>query len=74
MFFKDWMLDVCEGFSLHRQTFYLSVDYLDRFLGNISDVQRKDLQLITISCIFVATKLEEYYGTSIDNLANCTGM
>ena len=29
----DWLIEVCEVYRLHRETFYLAVDFIDRFLG-----------------------------------------
>jgi hypothetical protein len=45
-------------FRLHRETFYLSVYFIDRYLSMRSNQSRGNLQLIGISALFVAAKLE----------------
>ena len=42
----DWMIEVCEVYRLHRETFYLGVDFLDRYLGSAEDVPRTRVQLL----------------------------
>ncbi|KAJ8303398.1 hypothetical protein KUTeg_019794 [Tegillarca granosa] len=54
----DWIIEVCEVYRLHRETFYLSVDFIDRFLLANNDIQKNQLQLIGITALFIAAKLE----------------
>ena len=42
----DWMIEVSEVYRLHRETFYLAVDFLDRYLTAVKDMQKTRLQLI----------------------------
>lgn len=42
----DWMMDVCEAYNLHRETLYLSIDYLDRFLSAEENLRKTHLQLL----------------------------
>lgn len=42
----DWIMDVCEAYHLHRETLYLAVDYLDRYLATQNNVLKNHLQLI----------------------------
>lgn len=43
----DWLSEVCEVYTLHRETFYLSIDYIDRYLStNANVVPKQQLQLI----------------------------
>lgn len=42
----DWIMDVCEAYHLHRETLYLAVDYLDRYLATQNNVLKNLLQLI----------------------------
>ena len=41
----DWMMQVCQELGFLRLTFHLSVDILDRFLGQISNFRRDKLQV-----------------------------
>ena len=36
---------VCEVHRLHRETFYLAVDFLDRYLSRARDLPKSQLQL-----------------------------
>lgn len=49
---------VSDAYTLHRQTFYLAQDYFDRFMLLHNDVEKGMLQLIGITCLFVASKVE----------------
>ncbi|XP_035476009.2 G1/S-specific cyclin-E2 isoform X2 [Scophthalmus maximus] len=55
----DWLIEVSDEYTLHRQTFYLAQDYFDRFMSTQNDVEKSMLQLIGITCLFVASKMEE---------------
>lgn len=57
----NWLLEVSLHFRLHRETFYLGIHYLDRFLSLNWDVSKSSLQLIGVACLYVAAKLEEIY-------------
>ncbi|KAK4871549.1 hypothetical protein RN001_015673 [Aquatica leii] len=57
----DWIMEVCEAYHLRRITFYLALDYIDRYLTINPAVPKNHLQLIGISSLFVAAKLEEVY-------------
>lgn len=58
----DWLIEVCEVYKLHRETYYLAVDYLDRFLSTSTlKVTKSHLQLIGITCLFIAAKVIFYF-------------
>jgi hypothetical protein len=42
----DWIMDVCESYKMHRETLYLAIDYVDRYLAIQKDVPKAHLQLI----------------------------
>ncbi|XP_006729836.1 G1/S-specific cyclin-E2 [Leptonychotes weddellii] len=54
----DWLLEVCEVYTLHRETFYLAQDFFDRFMLTQKDINKNMLQLIGITSLFIASKLE----------------
>lgn len=68
----DWLIEVCEVYKLHRETFYLAVDYLDRYLSANIKLSKTRLQLIGITCLFVAAKVEEIYPPKIGEFAYVT--
>jgi len=49
----DWMVEVGEEYKLHRETLFLAVNYVDRFLSQMS-VQRGKLQLVGTAAMFIA--------------------
>ena len=56
----DWLVDVHLKFKLTPETLYLTVNLIDRYLYNVN-VQRTKLQLVGITCLFIACKYEEIY-------------
>ncbi|KAH0617553.1 hypothetical protein JD844_015934 [Phrynosoma platyrhinos] len=54
----DWLLEVCEVYMLHRETFYLAQDFFDRFMLTQKNINKTMLQLIGITTLFIAAKLE----------------
>nr|XP_039260936.1 G1/S-specific cyclin-E1-like [Styela clava] len=68
----DWMIEVCEVYTLHRETFYLAVDYIDRFLSRTENIRKTQLQLVGITALFIAAKLEEIYPPKLADFAYVT--
>ncbi|MEQ2194699.1 hypothetical protein XENOCAPTIV_001774 [Xenoophorus captivus] len=68
----DWLLEVSEVYSLHRQTAYLAQDYFDRFMLTQENVDKDYLQLIGITALFIASKIEEIYPPKIYEFAYVT--
>uniref|UniRef100_A0A914LXM3 Cyclin N-terminal domain-containing protein n=1 Tax=Meloidogyne incognita TaxID=6306 RepID=A0A914LXM3_MELIC len=61
----DWIMDVCADKHLHRETFHLCVDYVDRYLGLGSNfdfnhqISPGNLQLIGSTALVIASKIED---------------
>ncbi|XP_048371820.1 G1/S-specific cyclin-E1 [Sphaerodactylus townsendi] len=68
----DWLMEVCEVYKLHRETFYLAQDFFDRFMATQHNVVKTLLQLIGISSLFIAAKLEEIYPPKLHQFAYVT--
>merc|ERR1719430_2803963 len=68
----DWLIEVCEVYRLHRETFYLAVDFIDRFLSVSPSVPKNRLQLIGVSCLFIGAKIEEIYPPKLQEFAYVT--
>jgi cyclin E len=68
----DWLIEVCEVYRLHRETFYLAVDFLDRYLCLSEPVPKNRLQLIGVTCLFIGAKLEEIYPPKLQEFAYVT--
>ena len=58
----DWLVEVAEEYHLVPDSLYLSVAYIDRFLSQVLVVRSK-LQLVGVTCMLLAFKYEEIYGT-----------
>ncbi|XP_074468709.1 G1/S-specific cyclin-E2-like isoform X1 [Sebastes fasciatus] len=68
----DWLIEVSEAYSLHRQTFYLAQDYFDRFMLTQNNIQKDTLQLVGITCLFIASKMEENCPPKLSQMAYIT--
>lgn len=68
----DWLIEVCEVYKLHRETYYLAIDYIDRFLSRKKEQKKTHLQLLGITSLFVAAKVEEIYPPKIGEFAYVT--
>lgn len=56
-----YFFQVCEVYKLHRETFYLAQDFFDRYMATQQNIVKTLLQLIGISSLFIAAKLEVNY-------------
>ena len=58
---EEWrklIFQVSEVYNLHRESFYLAVDYIDRYLSSTSNIHKTRLQLVGVTALFIAAKLE----------------
>lgn len=56
----DWLSDVCQKFKLLSETFFMTINLIDRYLG-VQMVRRSQFQLLGSACLFIASKYEEIY-------------
>ena len=56
----DWLIDVHTKFELSLETLYLTINIIDRFLA-VKTVPRRELQLVGISAMLMASKYEEIW-------------
>ncbi|BFZ12964.1 hypothetical protein BsWGS_16003 [Bradybaena similaris] len=68
----DWMSEVCEVYTLHKETFCLAQDFVDRFLSMTKDMPKTQLQLVGVAALFLAAKLEEIYPPKLSEFAYMT--
>ncbi|CAL4101403.1 unnamed protein product [Meganyctiphanes norvegica] len=68
----DWLTEVCEVYRLHRETYYKAIDYIDRYLTVTHNIPKQQLQLIGITCLFIAAKIEEIYPPKLTEFAYVT--
>jgi len=67
----DWLIQVQHHLNLCQETLYLTVSMLDLVLER-RDVDPDKLQLVGITAMLVASKLEEYYPADIKKLLHLT--
>jgi transcription initiation factor TFIIIB Brf1 subunit/transcription initiation factor TFIIB len=63
----DWLALVTFSFKYEKDTLYLAVDIIDRFLAK-KKVRKSDLQLVGAAAFFVASKYEEIYPMYLEKL------
>jgi cyclin E len=68
----DWIFEVSQEFKLHRETTHLSINYLDRYLSTKAGVKKSKLQLLGITSLFIAAKLEEIYPPNVRDFSAVT--
>ncbi|KAM4743810.1 G1/S-specific cyclin-E1 isoform 2-T4 [Anableps anableps] len=68
----DWLMEVSEVYKLHRETYHLAQDYFDRFMATQRNLFKSTLQLIGITCLFIAAKMEEMYPPKVHQFAYVT--
>ncbi|KAM1276285.1 hypothetical protein ACFX13_029527 [Malus domestica] len=62
----DWLVEVHKKFELMPETFYLTVNILDRYLS-MKIVSRRELQLVGISSMVIASKYEEIWAPQVND-------
>jgi len=68
----NWLIEVVEEYKLRKETLYIAINYVDRFLLGHDQVERNFLQLIGIAAILIASKYEEIDVPRIDELVYIT--
>jgi len=55
----NWLTEVIDEYKMRTQTLFLAVSYLDRFLQSTNEIHRHLLQLVGVTCLWIAAKFEE---------------
>jgi len=64
----DWLVEVQIQFKLLQETLFATINILDRYLAvEGSSVDRNSLQLIGVTSMFLAAKVEEVYAPAISD-------
>src|SRR5574343_515008 len=63
----DWVCEVCSDYALGRETYYLAVRFVNRYLFAYN-IEKNDLQLVAAASISLAAKAEETHAPSIAQL------
>lgn len=62
----DWLIEVHWKFKLMPETLYLTINIIDRYLS-MRAVPRKELQLVGISSMLIASKYEEIWAPEVSD-------
>lgn len=67
----EYIMEMCAEFVLTRETFHLTVQYINHFVYRCSEdsISTNNLQCIGLACLFTASKMEQVYDSmSVDDL------
>lgn len=69
----DWLHEVSDEMQLVTETTHKAVRYFDSFMARCRDrIPRQELQLIGVSCLFIATKFEEVLAPVVGDMCYVT--
>ncbi|XP_055606770.1 G2/mitotic-specific cyclin-B [Uranotaenia lowii] len=68
----DWINEVHYQFKLEIDTYHMTVSIIDRYLQLVKDTQKKELQLVGVTAMFIASKYEELFPPDISDFAYIT--
>lgn len=69
----DWLIDVHNQFKLLQETLYLAIFLLDRFMQlDGVQIKRSRYQLVGVTALFTASKIEEMYPPEIADFVYIT--
>lgn len=69
----DWLVHLQRRFQMLTETLSLSIWLLDRGLINMDNINKTNLQLLGIACMFVAAKFEEVTVPNIQDFIYVAG-
>lgn len=69
----DWLVEVQQQFRLLQETLFMTISIIDRYLClEGKTVHRSQLQLVGVSAMFVAAKVEEIFAPEISDFVYIT--
>ena len=68
----SWLMEVSAEYRLTPGTCHLAITLFDNYLAAARNVPRNKLQLIGVTALFIAAKLEEAYPPTVSELADVT--
>lgn len=67
----DWLVEVHMKYRLRKETLFLTVNLIDRYLSRVP-VARRKLQLLGVVSMFIAAKFEEIHPPKVQEFAYIT--
>jgi len=69
----DWLISVHNQFKLLQETLYMTIFIIDRYLqAEGLHLKRNKFQLLGVTCMFTASKIEEVYAPEINDFVYIT--
>ena len=68
----DWIQGVCSEVGFRRETFYLAVSFVDLYFAR-KPQSRQFLQLLGLTSLFIAMKIEEIQHSSVNSFVHYAG-
>tara|TARA_B100000214_G_scaffold370174_2_gene344403 strand:+ start:4055 stop:4717 length:663 start_codon:yes stop_codon:yes gene_type:complete len=68
----DWMFEVSTSWSLFDDTIHYAVSYMDRYVSTKGKERTSKLQLLGVTCLWIASKFNEIYPPELDDFADVT--
>lgn len=62
----DWMTQVSSDHLFKRETLYYAVNFLDRFLSLKKNIAKEKFQLVGVTSVYLAAKMDEIYTPKIE--------
>jgi serine/threonine protein kinase len=64
----DWLIEVQEEYYLLKETYFRAIGIIDRYMSQSTNIQRKKYQLLGITALLLAAKIEEVTHPSISDM------
>ena len=68
----DWIMEISNLQHFNRETYHLCVMLFDIYLSKIKSLSVSEIQLIGVTCMFIASKFEEYRNPPVEFFAQST--
>jgi cyclin B len=68
----DWINEVHCQFKLEIETYHMAVSIIDRYLQSVKATPKKQLQLVGVTAMFIASKYEELFPPEIQDFVYIT--
>jgi len=65
-------MELATDYHLKRETLHYAVNYVDRYLSRVQDVEKEKLQLVGVTALYIASKIEEVYAPKIGDYSRAT--
>jgi len=69
---SDWLGEVHRKYRLRRETYFLAMSLVDRYLSRAAHVPRRRFQLVGVTALLIAAKFEEIRPPSLADLSYVT--